>query len=228
MDALEEKITWCFWFGGKTTTKRAECLRDLRQKHENVVLITENNLKDFEVKGHEIHEGFEFLSSTHKSDYLRSYFMNFYGGGYSDIKKQSLSWSESFLKLKDSHFIGTGYSESSPNDVARTNETMPFLQEHYNFIGCGAFIFKKRTNFTEEWFNKTQALMDENLETLKKNDGLYHPRATINGAHQTNLPPRGYPFGWISLMGEVYHPLTYKYRDQIRKDLPKPIMRGYR
>lgn len=227
MDAIEEKIIWCFWFGGNMTKQRSNCLDEMKSAG-NIKLINENNLSEFILPNFPLHKGFGFLSSTHKSDYLRSYFMNFYGGGYSDIKKQTNSWLKNFETLKDGDFVGCGYSEASPNDVARTAETLPLLREYYKFIGCCAFIFKKRTDFTEEWYNKTQELMDGNLEALKKNSGLYHPRATREGAHQTSLPSRGYPFGWISLLGEVYHPLTYKYQDQISKDLPKPIMRGYR
>lgn len=38
------------------------------------------------------------MSNVHKSDYLRSYFMNFYGGGYADVKiySQDNNWRACF------------------------------------------------------------------------------------------------------------------------------------
>jgi hypothetical protein len=48
-----------------------------------------------------LHPAFKYLSYVHKSDYLRSYFMHFYGGGYADIKKYSSNnnWKECFNLL---------------------------------------------------------------------------------------------------------------------------------
>jgi len=51
---------------------------------------------------HPLHEAYEYLSETHKADYLRTYFMHFYGGGYSDIKRSSGSWLKAFDDLENS------------------------------------------------------------------------------------------------------------------------------
>ena len=51
---------------------------------------------------HPLHKGFEYLSAVHKSDYLRCYFMRFYGGGYSDIKHLHFDFEPYFKKLFES------------------------------------------------------------------------------------------------------------------------------
>ena len=49
-----------------------------------------------------LHRGFEYLSLTHKSDYLRCYLCHFHGGGYSDTKHFHTDWQPSFEKLAKS------------------------------------------------------------------------------------------------------------------------------
>ena len=53
-------------------------------------------LDKYILQEHPLHQSFNYLSETHKADYLRTYFMRFHGGGYSDIKKTSGSWIDSF------------------------------------------------------------------------------------------------------------------------------------
>lgn len=60
------------------------------QTYANIVLITPNNLANY-VK-EPLHEAFSYLSLTHKADYLRCYFMHYFGGGYTDIKAHFKSW----------------------------------------------------------------------------------------------------------------------------------------
>lgn len=48
------------------------------------------------------HPGFYHLSPTHRSDYVRGYLMNYYGGGYADIKHMEFDWYPYFKQLEDS------------------------------------------------------------------------------------------------------------------------------
>lgn len=68
----------------------------------NIIFIDKNNLKNYILHDYPLHNGYEYLSAVHKADYLRTYFMNFYGGGYSDIKKTTGSWKKSFEDLYNS------------------------------------------------------------------------------------------------------------------------------
>uniref|UniRef100_A0A6C0I4I0 Uncharacterized protein n=1 Tax=viral metagenome TaxID=1070528 RepID=A0A6C0I4I0_9ZZZZ len=84
-----DNIIYCFWTGdNKMSNARIECLNNLRTVSEcNVLLITKDNLSNYILNDVPLHPSFNYLSETHKADYLRTYFMNFYGGGYSDIKQ---------------------------------------------------------------------------------------------------------------------------------------------
>lgn len=228
INGVQEEVVWCFWFGDEMSEQRKSCLENMKIVHPNLMLVDSLNFKDFILKDHPIHDGFHLLSATHKSDYLRSYFMHHYGGGYSDIKNQSDSWKKIFKIIKENEFIGAGYREVSPHHLAINNKTISNVSDFANFIGCGAFIFEPKTDLTLEWVEETTRLIENNYEALRRRDGLYHPRATKRGAQQTNLPPSGYPFDWIDVMGHIYHPIVYKYRHKIIKNLPKPIMKGYR
>lgn len=67
-----------------------------------------------------LHKAFQYLSPVHKSDYLRAYFMHFYGGGYADIKHIHFNWFAYFEKLyngpQDKYAIG--YHEIFSYDIA--------------------------------------------------------------------------------------------------------------
>ena len=67
--------------------KRKKCLDSIKQNiGVKVILITPNNLDKYILKDYPLHKSYKYLSEVHKSDYLRTYFMHHYGGGYTDIK----------------------------------------------------------------------------------------------------------------------------------------------
>ena len=82
---MENKI-YCFWTGeNKMSEQRLKCLEQLRKKSQcNVILVTPKILDKYILDKHPLHPSFKYLSQTHKADYLRTYFMRFHGGGYSD------------------------------------------------------------------------------------------------------------------------------------------------
>jgi hypothetical protein len=82
------KIIYCFWTGdNQLTPNRINGLKTMKENlNVDIKLIDKNNLNDYIIPEHPLHDGYKYLSLNHKSDYLRCYFMNFYGGGYSDIK----------------------------------------------------------------------------------------------------------------------------------------------
>ena len=52
----------------------------------NVKVLFKDDITAHILPEHPLHPAYEYLSETHKADYMRTYCMNFYGGGYADIK----------------------------------------------------------------------------------------------------------------------------------------------
>lgn len=172
-----------------------------------VALITRKNLYDFAI--YPIHKAYEYLSDVHKSDYLRCYFMHYFGGGYCDIKHIERPWKPAFERLEKSGAYALGYKEVSPNHVAECNtpEQKKELQLNYRkLIGCGAFIFMSYTPMTQDWFNAVESVMTAKYELLKANPG------NVRGDNP------GYPLRWTELLGDILHPLCLKYQGKILQD----------
>ena len=103
-----------FWTGSNPLTEnRKKCLENIKTViGVPIILITKDNLSEWILKDYPLHEAYTYLSSVHKADYLRCYFMHHYGSGYTDIKYQTGSWLNSFNKLNnDTNAIGIGYKE---------------------------------------------------------------------------------------------------------------------
>ena len=172
-----------FGWGVLLTTFGKKNMTDLflhfKQCGIHFILVTPETL-DFYIKkaGVKLHEGFKYLSAIDKSDYLRCYFMHFFGGGYIDIKPAGLGWVDAFDKLyhnSDSiycvsqHIRGRGCAGWQTSFVKNISDKMMAMQ---------AFICKYNTPFTKDWYNSLQRKMDEKLEDLKKNPATHareHP-----------------------------------------------------
>ncbi|MGI9252585.1 MAG: hypothetical protein ACR2J8_02470, partial [Thermomicrobiales bacterium] len=78
------RTVYCFWTGeNEMPSQRLESLETIRQNAGcEVVLVTPDNLADFLVEP--LHEAYDYLSCTHRADYLRAWFMHHRGGGYTD------------------------------------------------------------------------------------------------------------------------------------------------
>jgi len=75
------------------STGRKECLQAIHASTGcEVTCIYKDDVAPYILEEHPLHPAFQYLSETHKADYLRTYFMNFHGGAYSDIKRQGGSW----------------------------------------------------------------------------------------------------------------------------------------
>ena len=144
------------------------------------------------------------------------YFMHYYGGGYTDIKKQTSSWCESYNTLINTHLIGIGYKESSAHDIAY----LPVAEYWSSLIGNGSYIFKPNTDFTRRWMNDVHLLLDTKFEELKKNPSSYPQDCKEEG--------RGYPIEWNEMLGRIFHRLNYEFKEQISSDLPPLILTNYR
>lgn len=178
-----QRRLFCFWTGNnEMSERRKRCFDTIKNSSVEVILITPKNLEEYIPKKDSqdfptLHEGFQYLSETHKADYLRTYFMNFYGGGYSDIKDTRNSWIESFDTLNQRPDIWSiGYKEVGSWGVPNVpnQEINKVIHDNwFRLIGNGAYIFKKHTPFTEEWYATMMKVMDNKFALLKKYPSRY-------------------------------------------------------
>jgi mannosyltransferase OCH1-like enzyme len=208
---------YCFWTGDNNISEnRLNCVKQLKENSKCYIsLIMKNDLPDYISSNHPLHESFQYLSFTHKSDYLRTYFMNHYGGGYSDIKKTTGPWINAFDELFLSDYWFNGYKEVQGGVACGPGERWTEL------IGNGAYISKPNTPFTNEWYNAMIAKLDTKLDTLKKYPASYPQDG--DGSIKTN-----YPIYWSEILGSIFHCVIYKYINKILRTLPPSIFNNYR
>jgi hypothetical protein len=213
---------YCFWTGtNEMSSARKNNLETLKNSGFNVVLVTPSNLNEYIKES--LHEGFQYLSDVHKADYLRTYFMHFYGGGYSDIKKTTESWLPTYNQLQsDPNKYIAGYKELDygVGNIKNNKNMTNLLKKNYEvLIGNGAYICKPNTPFTNEWYSNLVKKMDSKLALLKQ-----YPSRSSREEYSTSYP---YPFRFAELLREIFHPLCYKYKEHIINTLPPPDFTNY-
>lgn len=220
-------VVFCFWTGlNELSPNRKACLEQLHFNLEvPLICVTPSNLPDFIVPGFPLHPAYEFLSLTHRSDYLRMYFMYHYGGGYCDIKRTTGSWRKAFDDLdKDEYKWANGYQEieggvplNIPNWVdsdGRSMVTYPDLTNDYKkLIGNGCYIFRPHTPLGQEWYEQVHKKLDVLLPELRLHPAS-HPRDSFgeNGSL--------YPIRWSGVLADVFHPLCHKYASRLLQTVP--------
>jgi len=180
-----------------------------------VVLVTKDDVKKYIVPNHPLHPAYKYLTETHKADYLRTYFMHFHGGGYSDIKETTGSWRSSFDDLEASDKWVCGYKEVDANGVGYE----PAKDKWELLIGNGAYICKPNTPLTRQWYNEMVALLDKKLPMLKDNPGK-HPQDRAEDK-------TGYPIGWNEMLGQIFQKACYEHIDKVMNTLPVSVFHNY-
>jgi hypothetical protein len=222
-----QRILYCFWFGGEMSENRKKCYNSILDvSNVDVQLITDENLNDYVLPEYPLHPGFVFLSDTHKSDYLRSYFMYHYGGGYTDIKICKFDWNPYFEILEQSDKSFAGCPQYSPKHIAYK----PYKQHYDKLVGCTNFIFKKHSKFGKLWHDCTNDVIDLKLPLLKEHPGRYHPRAVLGGVQGEPgiFIESLYPFRWTDLLGKIFHKLQYENVGDFLYNVPFPDVTDYR
>lgn len=222
-DPKVDRIIYCFWTGeNEMSDNRKRCIQSIIDNTGvEVKLVTPHNLESFILPDDLLPDCYQYLSDVHKADYLRTYFMHYYGGGYSDIKDQFNSWLPVFERFEVSDSYICGYREIGPDGVDPIEDQMVYkdLIYYWRFlIGNCSYICRPKTKFTDEWYKETKSRVLELQDDLKK-----HPATDPFG---TNAD---YPVKWTHILGDVVYPLCLKYRKRVMQDQRiQPSYKNYR
>ena len=221
-----ENRIFLIWTGpNKMSENRHNALMSFYENSgSEVILIDQSNLNQWLVK--KLHSSYNYLSYTHRADYLRCYFMHNYGGGYSDIKFCTFDWSKYFenLQISDSQILMSGYPERKASDIGSYDK---HIRNSYSQLpGMGQFIFKPKSELTYQWISSVHSYLDSISCRLVQYPGTYHPRAINGGLHDHNILVRirflasRYPLSWNWFLGRILHPLTYRFKDRLSLNMP--------
>jgi hypothetical protein len=228
-DGLKSRTIFCLWTGDEVMSpNRIQALWTIYNSTACPIAMINRNAVDAWVKPeHPLHPAYPYLSSVHKSDYLRCYLMHHYGGGYTDIKITSKQWWAFFEALEASDKHALGYTELAHGIPHVKGELGDLLREsHAELIGLCAFIFKRQSPLTTEWLRQSEALLDTKLELLKQHPAI-HP-LDQTGVLLPDGTPSPYPLRWAELLGEIFHPLIYQFRSEIMQAPIEPYFGQYR
>lgn len=221
-----ERVLYVCWTGDNPMSKvRRSCVRSLESTAGvAVVLVTPENVNEFAPSRH---PAYDYLSATHRADYLRAHLMHHRGGGYIDVKRTTGSWSSAFDDLESSKAWVNGYREERPEDVAQVGgEFGRMLQRRYHdLLGCGSMICKPETPFTTKWLDGVEAELDALLLSL-----IEHPAVDPADHFGTFLDsgPSPYPVSWTQLLGNIYHPLCLEHVDRLLYTVPRLSLASFR
>lgn len=196
-----------FWWGNsvKSMSKnRFNCYRSIiRNSKVKVEMITPENYKEYEVVDHPIHEGFQYLSEVHKSDYLRAYVGYHYGGGWTDVKYCDTNWNQYFELLdQNPDKIGIGCRE-----LIIANGEYKYHPDDYVHAFCVSmahYIFRPHSRVFKKYINAIDTHLDTILDELKMYPGTVHPMVCLdNHLHYTKFPEElrnyKYPLNWMGI-----------------------------
>lgn len=228
-DGLQSNHVFCLWTGPEAMSpNRIRALWTIFQAVGcPVSFVTQATIEEWIHPDTPLHPAYEFLSATHKSDYLRCYLMHHYGGGYTDIKITTKRWAGFFEQLRGSSKLALGYQEVSHGLPHLEGDMGDLLRaNHKSLIGMCAYIFRRRTPFSQAWFDQTQQLLDRKLDALRRHPAR-HPQDQL-GAALPDGQTSAYPLRWSELLGNVMHPLIWQWRDHILQAPIEPHFGGYR
>jgi len=230
LNGVQSRIVFCLWTGPELMSEnRLMALWSLfKNTGRPVAFITESTLADWVLPHAPLHPAYVYLSSTHKSDYLRCYLMHHYGGGYADIKYTDARWEPFFKELEqDKAALALGYAELAhgmPHLLGPNGDMIRAV--HKELIGLCAFIFKPYTELTNAWYMQLHALLDQKFDLLKQNPGKF-PLDQL-GLILPDGRASEYPLRWAEILGEILHPLFYQYRKKLIKCPIEPKFHEYR
>ncbi len=214
---IQQRTVFMVWTGhNEMSANRKNCIQTfLNRSNVKLILLTEETIPQYTIPAHPFHEGYRYLSEVHKADYVRTYLMHFLGGGYSDIKHTTGSWSRAFddILAAPECYIN-GYPEI-PTGVAWP----PHASHWRDFVGNGCYICRPNTPFSNTWYSAMTALLDGRLEALRQ-----HPASHPYDKKESSA----YPIEWNEMLGRIFHRVLYDYKDRVLKTVPICIFFDYR
>lgn len=205
------KRIFVLWTGGNTLTPNRqaglESIRASQSSRVEVILVTPENLHEWEVPEAPIPDVYQHLSYVHRSDYLRSYLMHHHGGGYSDIKPTAADWAPLFDRINtDPDAWVLGYPETASEYVARIESPVgrELHRQYARLVGNCAFICRPGTPLTSAWFDEVSSRLD------------YYRRALERAPAKDPFGDTGgYPVPWTALQGQVFQPLQLMFNNHV-------------
>lgn len=241
------------WFSkkGMISEKRKDGIKQLNETGLQPIIITSENLPIYTTMTNvALHKGFGYLSSIHQSDYLRSYFMNFFGGGYSDIKKGHKNWTSCISKiLANPNLDCCGMPELKGGIAYPGGHGRMFFRDYYPLEGGNYSEYQKLNDGQLD--AKLATLLNKNVSVLISNqafyckpgtpftkkwyelvqktmDNVFIPLKNNPADHDRMPPPKSkYPIPWAKLQGELFATINYIYRDRILPGLPWHSLNDY-
>lgn len=215
------KTIYVFWTEANELTARRKTNLKILEDRCGVELkfLQDKEIYEYELSEYKFHEAYKYLSATAKSDYCRSYFMNFYGGAYCDIKRAEWDWSPYFDQLENSNHWIVGYNISCDLDVAVDLNDLEYqiMKDGWQqLIGAGAMICKPNTPLTQYWFKTMSDILDQKIDLLKEHPAK-HVRDKLGWV--TNS---GYPLRWAEIGPEIFMKSCYHFKDKLSYNLPCP------
>jgi len=217
------------WLGDEEITEPRQYAID--SLPENKVLITKHNLANWVLDGFPLHPAYNYLSTIHKSDYLRCYLLYHYGGGYSDIKYNNINWGEAFSKIhQEKEITLMGVKTTQGHTIAGIEEWSKTTEENIrknmdDLVVMGFFVCKAKTIIVEEWYNELNKRLDDFLPSLSKYPAkftreCFHPDlgyALEKPIWETPNPDKKtlYPLSWNIILGQILYPIQLKYLKHI-------------
>ena len=207
------------------------------------VLITKENVSDFEAKKSPFHPAVKYtlknnkgLSGVHLSDYFRVYLSYHFGGAYHDIKYRftSKTISHCWKVFEDKNVWLVGMPNI--NGDAGDEDVKQYILEHDangsdlvaseegkwniknsnddNLISVGAWIARPKTEIFKKVINIVHKRLDSWFENIKRYPVLDFKRCCQEGEVV------GYPVAWQGLLGGIFHPYQAVYRSHIDRSMP--------
>jgi hypothetical protein len=201
---------FCFWAGrNEMSENRKKTLTELSKYSRcEVDVITPSNLKYYVLPEHPLHEGYKYLTLKHKSQYLKYYFMHFYGGGFSSIKSTNDTWKHAFNYMEWFEMVYVNGSRKKMTDDEDCIRKM--------LNDC--CIVRPNTEFTHELYERMNRIMDEKLTDLKNMTFVPVP-------HECNERNRKYPIKMYEIDDIFYDVLTkYMYSAHMLYMVPSPAV----
>jgi hypothetical protein len=215
-------------------------INEIRQNALNSIpghtLITRDNLNEYVLKDFPLHPAFQYLSTVHKSDYLRCYLMHHYGGGYSDVKHNTVDWAAGFEHIKNNPELMVmgvkttfGHLYAGIEEWDKTTKSNILGNSDKLFCMCW-FICKPYTQFTTQWMEQVDTKLDSFLEALKVHPAKYIRECNIPHLGYSLPQPfwessagehRHYPLSWNLILSQIVFPLQIKFLRNIDNTIMK-------